>query len=154
MKIIRIERVFQNENKTLSECAIMQGRSILTTFVGIELPWQGNQPNVSCVPPGMYRAFAVKRASNGRYAIWLQDVKNRSQVMIHTANFVRQLRGCLAPGREWKDIDNDGILDVIRSAEVMREIEQHIPLHDECRVEIINRFQLIGNLDPKTEKRV
>jgi len=143
MKItFRVRRFFQTKDKTLSYCSIEQdnGRIIMDNICGIELPWKNNKRNISCIPAGEYSAIAVKRYSNGKYALWVQDVPNRSQIMVHTANFVRQLRGCLAPGKEFKDIDNDGIIDVTSSQATMDEIQTHIPLGKEIAYIVVDDF--------------
>lgn len=140
-KILKIRRFYQNKHKTLSNAELQQcnGR-ILMEFCGIELPWKKNKRNISCIPAGKYNAVAVKRYSNGRYALWILDVPDRSQIMIHTGNFVRQLRGCLAPGREFIDIDNDGIIDVANSQSVMDELQKHLQLGEEFKIEIKETF--------------
>jgi len=140
MKEFIVERFFQNEHKTLSECMVVaDGGYILFEFKGIELPWNNNKRGISCIPVGEYSAIAVRRWSNKKYALWVQDVPGRSEIMVHTANFVKQLLGCLAPGREFKDIDNDGIIDVTSSQATMDEIEKHIPLGEEVRYIVINK---------------
>ena len=154
LKIV-VNRILSNEHKTLSECTLLEHGIPIMEFKGIELPWLNNKRNVSCIPENLYRAVAVRRASfPHKYAIWILDVPQRSQIMIHTANYARQLLGCLAPGRGFKDIDNDGIIDVYSSQDVMDELERRIALGTEFEVHFIDRFRIIGNLDPKKEKKV
>ena len=59
--------------------------------------------------------------------IWLYDVKNRYGIKIHAANFVRELRGCIAVGKELLDIDNDGIIDTTNSKKTLKELLTKIP---------------------------
>ena len=151
MKMITVNRVFGNDNKTLSECFLTEkkGKAVteLMRFKGIELPWKENQRGKSCIPPGSYKARAVRRASNARYALWILEVPGRSEIMIHTANFARQLLGCLAPGREFADIDKDGIMDVTRSRDVMKELETHIPLNETIDIVFIDLWRAHGNIE-------
>ena len=154
MKKILIRRILSNKNKTLSEGMIMDDQQKLFEFKGIELPWRDNKPRVSCIPANLYQCTAVRRSSNGKYAILIHDVPGRSEIMIHTGNYARQLLGCLAPGREFADIDKDGIIDVTSSRATMDEIQKHIPLGETCWISIIDAWRVIGNLDPKSEKRV
>ena len=136
-KII-ITRNFQNQHKTLSHCQVRIDGKLRYTFKGIELPWRNNERGVSCIPSGTYHAVATRRASNGDYAILLEVVPGRSQIMIHSANFVRELRGCLAPGTAFRDIDSDGILDVVNSRQVMNAIQQLLPINTRLVVEVRN----------------
>jgi len=140
--IYTVRRFFRNKHKTLSMCNVEldNGRILMDNFCGIELPWKNNKRNISCIPAGEYKAIAVKRYSNRKYALWIQDVPNRSQVMVHTANFVKDLRGCKAPGREFKDIDNDGIIDVTSSQSVMDELQEVIPLGTEIIYKVVDDF--------------
>ncbi len=126
---LTVNRIDQDKNRTLSECAITdnQGRTLLT-FKGIELPWVNNERGKSCIPTGTYKAVAVRRASNAAYALHVLNVPNRAEIMVHTTNFARDLRGCLAPGTNFADIDRDGITDVTNSRAVMKQIEKIIPL--------------------------
>lgn len=146
MKKIYVNRIFQNRNKTLSQCVVADGHKFVLNFKAIELPWRDNQRFISCIPPGDYPAKAIKRASRpNEYGIWLPDVPSRSGIMIHVGNFVRQLNGCIAPGTKFIDIDRDGIIDVTNSRYVMEQLQRHIPLGASTRVIVTNVFQFLGN---------
>lgn len=45
----------------------------------------------------------------------IQSVTGRAGLRIHVANYVRQLKGCIAPGFRFKDIDGDGKIDIAES---------------------------------------
>lgn len=145
MKII-VDRIFANNHKILSECYLIdeKGQDIFQ-FKGIELPWNDNQKNISSIPANIYNAVAVRRYSNQKYALWIQDVPNRSQIMIHTANFARQLLGCLAPGEKFADLDRDGIIDVKHSQKIMDKLQKHIPLGTEIQCHFIDSYRIYGN---------
>ncbi len=143
---IYVNRIFQNQNKTLSTCILTDGHRQIMTFKAIELPWRNNDRFISCIPDGDYPAKAITRASRpNEYAIWLPDVPSRSGILIHMANFVRQLNGCIAPGTKFADIDRDGIIDVANSRYVMDQLQKHIPLGKNTRVIITNVFKFLGN---------
>lgn len=63
----------------------------------LERPWLNNQRQISCIPAGRYR---LKKRYSQKFGwhLWLQNVPDRSLILIHTANYVRQLQGCIAPG--------------------------------------------------------
>jgi hypothetical protein len=92
-----------------------------TTYPSLELPWKNNQKRVSCIPTGIYRMVRHTSPKFGP-CYWLQDVPNRSEILIHPANFVRQLLGCIAPGLTHADIDGDGNLDVTSSKIAMGKL--------------------------------
>jgi hypothetical protein len=63
----------------------------------IELPWLGNQRNISCIPEGRYE---LKKRFVQKFGLHLLvvDVPNRSWILIHPANDAKtQLKGCIAP---------------------------------------------------------
>lgn len=49
------------------------------------------------------------------YTPEILNVTGRSGLRIHVANFVRQLKGCIAPGFVFRDIDGDGKIDIAES---------------------------------------
>jgi len=63
----------------------------------IELPWNNNQCNRSCIPEGTY--VLVKRWSpRYKWHLEITGVKNRKLILIHAANCAKaELRGCIAP---------------------------------------------------------
>jgi hypothetical protein len=58
----------------------------------LELGWNDNHVGKSSIPNGVYQ---IIRHTEGR--IWVKEVPNRSEILIHTANYLSQLRGCIAP---------------------------------------------------------
>ncbi|KMQ74019.1 hypothetical protein Msub_10190 [Marinobacter subterrani] len=71
----------------------------------LERPWLGNRTSVSCIPEGVYtlglrRSGVVERTTGGQYLHgWeVQDVPGRTYIMMHPANTIDDLEGCLAPG--------------------------------------------------------
>lgn len=69
----------------------------------LELPWRENKQQKSCIPVGKYQCAIVKSPRFGR-VYGVQNVPNRSNVLIHSANFAgdvdkgwtTQLHGCIA----------------------------------------------------------
>lgn len=63
----------------------------------IELPWKENQKGISCVPEGRYK-IEKRFSTKFKWHFILQDVLNRSYILIHPANdALKELRGCIAP---------------------------------------------------------
>lgn len=64
----------------------------------LEPPWLGNQPNVSCVPCGVYAWDLLPSPRFGRDLIELSDVPGRSEILIHPGNYPRDTQGCILLG--------------------------------------------------------
>ena len=105
----------------------------------LELPWKDNQNRISCIPEEIY---AIKKHVSPTFGncLWVQNVKGRSEILIHAANYVGSnnpktgkpdLLGCIAPGRDFKDITNDNIKEVIYSNAALGELLDILP--DECQ---------------------
>lgn len=154
MKILVVSRILSNSELTLSECYIRDENTgiILLEFYGIELPWKNNQRKISCIPANDYVAAAVRRYSNDRYALWVQDVPGRSEIMVHQANYPKDVLGCLGPGRFI--LGETKVVGVGPSAPVMEDIEKYIPLGEMIKYKVIDTYRRVGNLDPKETRRV
>jgi len=117
-----IERIIKDDRYTIGRFVF--GQEFLYT---LELPWKNNEPNISCIPAGSY---IVEKTYSPRFRkkLWLiKDVPGRSGVRFHAANFVRELEGCIAPGLEKKDIDNDGTIDVMDSRKALDLMNEVLP---------------------------
>lgn len=113
MKAILI-RLQDDGKQTLGELHVYDGLDWTGSFKTLELPWMENTTNVSSIPKGKY--LVCKRWSEAhKDHLIIQGVNGRYLILIHAANFVRQLRGCIAIGYKYIDIDSDGELDVASS---------------------------------------
>ena len=92
----------------------------------LELPWLDNVRRKSCIPEGEYRVMAHQSPKFGA-CFWVRDVPGRSEILIHPANYTRQLLGCLAPGLDFGDIDGDGVIDVKSSRKAMDNLLTTLP---------------------------
>lgn len=67
----------------------------------LEREWANNQPNISCIPEGIY---TIKKdwfytSDNDAYPCYqIMDVPGRTLIKIHVANIATQLKGCVALG--------------------------------------------------------
>ena len=120
MKLL-LTRTFQDTN-TLGQLDVISDKGdIIETYYTLELPWKNNERRVSCIPVGIYK---LKKRVSPKFGkcFWLQDVPNRDWILIHPANYTRQLLGCIAVGMDHKDIDKDGELDLTSSRKAMGEL--------------------------------
>lgn len=109
--ILRLERYSWTDEYT-------EGR-LFTSVTGekahiaytIERPWLDNQPNVSCIPEGIYDIRQHKRPSGERafiligngccaYPHQVNEQSPRWGILIHAANHPHEIEGCIAPGLE------------------------------------------------------
>lgn len=73
----------------------------------LELPNRNNKSNISCVPTGTYEVSMRYSPNFKKKLYWLNNVKDRSFVLIHGANFAgdtelgyqTHLQGCIALGK-------------------------------------------------------
>lgn len=64
----------------------------------VERPWQHNEPGTSCIPEGAYPLVMGFFHHGGYSAYEITHVVGRSAILIHKANTMDELRGCVAPG--------------------------------------------------------
>jgi hypothetical protein len=63
----------------------------------IELPWEHNLPNHSCIPEGRYE-LKKRYSTKFKEHLLVNGVKDRALILIHPANdALKELRGCIAP---------------------------------------------------------
>lgn len=63
----------------------------------LENPWRNNQRKVSCVPEGVYKCLPYKSKKYPHH-IELQNVKDRSKILIHVGNSTDDTDGCILTG--------------------------------------------------------
>lgn len=88
-------------------------------LVTLELPWKKNQRRISCIPNGEY---PCKKHTSPKFGecIWVQDVPNRSEILIHSGNYTSDTLGCILAGLDFADLNKDGIPDIVYSRQAMR----------------------------------
>jgi len=63
----------------------------------IEKPDKDNQVKISCIPEGVYNV--VPYTSDKLGEVWeVKDVKDRTAILIHAANWEHELQGCIGVG--------------------------------------------------------
>lgn len=96
-----------------------------------EQPWNGNAIGQSCIPEGVYTlkirpSPVVLRSSGGEFEQGYEviDVPGRTFIMIHPANWPHELRGCIAPGIDYKVMDGKQAITSSRDAfrRIMNEL--------------------------------
>lgn len=73
--------------------------------ITLERPWLDNKREVSCIPVGTYIAKRIISPSHGE-VFEIVDVPNRTNILIHIGNVLKDSAGCILIGRNfgtWSD---------------------------------------------------
>lgn len=125
MKIC-IERIETDEKQTLGKLYLYSSNgALLFHCLTMELPWRGNQKRISCIPAGKYPTFLHQSPKFGP-SLWVKNVDNRSEILIHKGNYNRDTLGCILPGAQFLDIDGDGSKDVTNSKKTVKKLIEAI----------------------------
>lgn len=134
MKLFR----FRNSvtKPTLGTIAAFEDGNLVCDVDTLELPWKWNKRNVSCIPSAIYKIkkrYTVKRG----WHFQILNVPDRSWILIHVANYSRNILGCIAPGITHADIDSDGELDVTSSRVALNKLLDAVKTDKEFEIEIL-----------------
>lgn len=125
MKEIFLTRKYKSD-QTLGALIVMDDGIQIYSCKTLELPWFQNKRRMSCIPVGMYEVIKRVSPNHGDH-FHIQNVPERDMILMHSANFTRQLLGCIAPGKSHTDIDRDGLEDVTNSKLAMNELNEILP---------------------------
>lgn len=135
MKVI-ISRVYTS-TETLGRLYVLNYNTTTRNFeivfdcYTLELPDKGNARSISCIPEGTYDTIKYDRPNGKGKAFWLQNVKNRSAILIHSGNYAAgkkvDIEGCILVGSKFSDINADGELDVIESTITLKKLLEILP---------------------------
>lgn len=131
MNII-IHRDTDQTIETKGKLSVDTGIQILFDCLSLELAWKNNEQGVSCIPAGTYEWVKVGATANIPYThISILNVKDRSGVCIHAANMAAglhpQLKGCIAVGTAYADINSDHIDDITNSKATFEKMMALLP---------------------------
>jgi len=63
----------------------------------LENPWQGNMPDISCIPEGIYALIKHDSPKFGN-CLKVLDVDNRTEILFHKGNTASDSGGCILLG--------------------------------------------------------
>jgi hypothetical protein len=138
MAEVKLERFMYSDMGTFGVLSINNTPVCLT----VERPWLDNQPNISCIPEGFYKlglrdSGIVSRTTKGRHerGYEVRDVPGRTYIMIHIANSMSDLKGCIGVGKRFGWMTNK--LGVTTSAITFDEVMTALLPEEEHTIEII-----------------
>lgn len=114
-----------------------------TSFCILERPAENNKQSISCILEGTYtlrqrKSPVVERTSKGEFPSgWeVTNVPNRSYIMFHVGNYVRNSDGCLLVGENFSF--HNGEFMVTNSVKAFREFMAALSSKDEWTLEILS----------------
>jgi len=115
------------DTKKYDDCTL--GRLYCGEFqcMTLELPWLGNEPNISCIPEGDYECVKYTSPRSGSEVILVLTVEGREAIEIHSGNYTRQILGCILVGDSVKWLDSDSIPDVTNSKATLQKLLSLLP---------------------------
>jgi len=97
------------------------------------LPYVGNHTNISCIPDGIYD-LAPHNTKKFPDTFRIENVPNRTAILFHTGNRLRDTHGCFLVGTEFRDCGADTM--ILNSKFAMNMLRRKLILPAE--IEIIN----------------
>jgi hypothetical protein len=123
---IRLTREPSNEKQTQGILQIMESGQVVFECKTLELPWKGNQRNISCIPTGNYtveKRFTQERGNH----FHLLNVPGRSSILIHSGNYYSHTLGCILVGEKFSDLNKDGFVDIVSSRITLGKMNDILP---------------------------
>ena len=92
--------------------------NIILQLRTLERPWVFNERKISCIPSGTY---LVKRHISPKFGqcFKIQDVKGRSDILIHSGNVVNDTLGCVLVGLTSGTVDDSDTAMIYNSRKAM-----------------------------------
>jgi hypothetical protein len=111
VKRLRLVRVSEYNNATLGVLCIDDSPE----FVTLEDAWRGNERMVSCIPLGRYKV-KLHRSPKFGVVYRVEDVPERSEILIHAGNTHKDTHGCILLGMQFGKSGNDSAVLASKSA--------------------------------------
>ena len=105
------------------------------TWYTVEEVWRNNAKGNSCIPIGEYRVKRGRFPKHGE-AFEVLNVPNRTAILIHVANTVADIEGCIGPGKRLGALG--GVWAVLDSGDAYREFMEAMHGVDEFDLKVFN----------------
>ena len=125
MKRLVLVRLQSLPDRTLGRLYVFNENDEVVRFCTLELPWKGNEQQVSCIPTGKYHIIPRTTAKRGDH-IAVLNVPGRSDILIHAGNYPIDILGCILVGMRTADIDGDGKMDLSSSKSALSLLTQFV----------------------------
>lgn len=117
--------------QTPGRLVVFDGDRVRLQILTLELPWNGNQKRVSCIPEGVYNVIKIDSLRFGECFL-VEDVPDRTAIEFHAGNYASLLppsdtSGCILPGLARGDINDDGVEDITNSRDALQKMLNILP---------------------------
>ncbi len=119
-------RLQDGELETLGRFFAFDDLAQVFQCVTLELPDRNNENSISRIPAGVYTCVERSSAKYGKH-FHVKDVNNRTLILIHFGNYYTNTRGCLLFGKNFADINKDGVKDITSSKNTMIDLMLALP---------------------------
>lgn len=102
-------------------------------FRTLELSWNDNKTNQSCIPKGRYKVIKRKSSKYGNH-FHVTNVNGRKYILIHNGNYYTDIRGCILVGNDLRYLNNDEEIDVINSKRTLKKLHKLLPKEFELTI--------------------
>ncbi len=115
-----LNRLHTSDNGTFGEL-LRDGKRIAVTC---ELPWRENEHGKSCIPGGSY--LCTPHNGTRFKNVWeLNGVPDRSAILIHQGNTIKDTDGCILVGRAFGNVH--GLEAVVESVVTLDKLRNDLP---------------------------
>jgi hypothetical protein len=114
MKKVRLTRITEYADATFGALTV-NGKPICVT---LEDAWKENKTSISCIPKGKYKLTWHNSPRFGQCYL-VNDVPNRSHILIHAGNSAADTHGCILLGLMFGDsriVSSRAAIDLFHSA--------------------------------------
>jgi len=133
MKQLKLEREPQFGQKELYGLITDERGEPL--MLSMELLWNNNQVQKSCIPEGNYTVKPRKSQKYGQHFI-VENVENRSHILIHVGNTREHTLGCILVGKAKGKINNHRA--ILHSRVALNELIVRYPQGFKLKIETAN----------------
>jgi len=122
-----LTRELNQDKQTIGSLVIKneEGKKLFSCKT-LELAWNDNKKNESCIPLGNYKVAPRQSAKYNKH-YHILDVPGRSFILIHIGNYNTQTKGCILVGEKLADINADGYKDVTNSKATLKKLLEVAP---------------------------
>ena len=123
MKRLLLMRLEKLDDRTLGRLIVFDGVEIAATFTTLELPWNNNKKNESCILSGYYTVEPRQSPKYGNHLI-VNGTTPRELILLHVGNKPTDTEGCILIGAGFGDFDRDGRREITESKRAMRHLTE------------------------------
>lgn len=124
---LQLKRTFKQADQVQGTLQVFDhNETAIFTAVTLEPAYNNNTMNKSAIPVGIYSVVKRWSVKYGHH-FWIQNVPNRSMILIHGGNYRKDTKGCIIVGIYITDINSDNLQDVALSGQTMGILNYLLP---------------------------